>query len=189
MTTISAEKIWKLNGADITDPEGVESITLHLYRKNGDIVKLISNDSERNVFDTTTADGYVPFTIQRQKKSGTDNEYIWPTLAISDLPKYWVDETDSAKTVKEYSYYFVEDLTSLTDWSVTYDNGSGEPSTQGNSRDTTGGIITITNSKYTTSLPHTGGIGTGVIYGTGAGLMLLAVLGFILRKKAGKDID
>ena len=49
------------------------------------------------------------------------------------------------------------------------------------------GKITVTNSKWSVSLPATGGVGTGIVYGAGAALMLLAVLGLILLNRKRTD--
>ena len=48
---------------------------------------------------------------------------------------------------------------------------------------------TIENRLITVSLPATGGRGTTTIYIAGAALLLQAILGFILRRKAMKEID
>lgn len=188
VTTISATKIWMLNGTATTDPGDIESITLHLHRKNGG-VKLISDDRTFTEYDSKDDASYKPFKITRTLKTGTEDQYEWPTLNIENLPKYYVDEdeSDSAKKVKQYTYYFIEDGTNLTGWSATYDNADGAPSTQGNAKETAEGEIRITNSKFTVSLPATGGMGTGIVYGAGAALMLLAVLGLILLNRKRTD--
>ena len=48
---------------------------------------------------------------------------------------------------------------------------------------------TIENRLITVSLPATGGRGTTTIYIAGAALVLQAILGFILLRKARKEID
>ena len=50
------------------------------------------------------------------------------------------------------------------------------------------GDITLTNrERINVSLPSTGGVGTGVVYGAGAAVILLALLGLVLmNRKRGR---
>ena len=67
------------------------------------------------------------------------------------------------------------------------DSSTGTP--QGN--DATvhgGGTLTVVNSKSYVALPATGGVGTGVIYAAGAGLLALALAWWLARMRK-RDYD
>ena len=182
ITRVSVTKVWKLNGIEVDNPDDVvESITVDLKRTAGNEVKFIGWHNLED-YSAATEEGYVPVTITRTPKEG--GGYEWPKVTIENLPKYYLDDSGA---VQSYTYHFVE--RDVTGWSATYkkQGSADDPLPTGSSVTIDGGESIITNSKFTVSLPATGGMGTGVVYGAGAALLLLAVLGLILLNRKRTD--
>ena len=182
-TSIHVVKQWFENEHQVDNPtfDPLTSITIQLWRKNG------------------TAEQLDTYTLERQEVTpATDPPtYTW-AWDIEHLQKsYW--DSDAQK-LKDYIYYVVE--VPASGWSVSYSNDveaapagdggdEGEPvvqppvtpaansSTGESAAVLGGGTITLRNSKYSVSLPSTGGAGTNAIYAAGAGLLALAAIWFI----------
>ncbi len=164
---ITVRKVWTLNGSPVTgtpkafDGRDITSISFDLYQKTGG--------------GTATGDKQGTYTV--------DADHGW-TVTIPDLPKYVMDNG----TLKGLSYYLDE----IQDEKLAHYNttiaitGTTTPVNAVQSLTETADV-TITNSLFTVSLPATGGVGTGVVYGAGAALMLLAVLGLVLRSRKRSD--
>ena len=71
---------------------------------------------------------------------------------------------------------------------VLYKAGKGEGNSSGSANTVTGGgELTVVNSRSNIALPATGGMGTGVVYAGGAGLVLLALAGWLLASRKRRD--
>ena len=147
ITQITVTKTWKLNGTVITEPDDIESITLHLNRTNGG-VKYIGNDEAHTAYASKEETGYRPFTITRVVNGdGEQRTVTWPTLKVSNLPKYYQD----GDTVKAYTYFFVEE--EQDGWKASYSVNDGGATTAASAATTTGGRIDIENTKSSVRLP------------------------------------
>lgn len=179
ITKVSVTKKWTLNDVEMTDPGDVNSITVHLYRKNGEDIE-IDSITKQPVESGQTAR---PFTISRTLKSGSESEYEWKTLEVKGLDKYYVE----GSTQKEYEYYFREDA--VTGYNESYKAGSKESAKVGSSATVKGdGTVTITNAKYTVSLPATGGSGTRFYHVFGLAMILFAGAMLLIKRKSGLDL-
>ncbi|MER2143490.1 MAG: LPXTG cell wall anchor domain-containing protein, partial [Eubacteriales bacterium] len=113
------------------------------------------------------------------------------TFTVKDLPEgEFVKVVEGGQTrydYKKYDYSFKE--TAMSGFSVSYRSPADQntpisyDSKQYGIED--GGMIVNTPISYT--LPATGGVGTGVVYGAGAAVILLALLGLVLmNRKRGR---
>ena len=158
---LTVEKKWLLNGTPTIEPK----------KFDGSVISAI----EFNLF---------------QKKPGAlDGTQYGETYTISrdndwkieiDVPKYVWDDTQHKNV--SVSYY-LQETTALDHYNTTITSNSvtvskSDPLSVDSDKD-----VTITNSLYTVALPSTGGVGTGVVYGAGAALILLAVLGLVLMNR------
>jgi LPXTG-motif cell wall-anchored protein len=176
ITQIEVTKTWKLNGTEITEPDEIDHITLHLNRTNGG-VKYIGSDAVHTVYDSMEDSGYASFTIIRVVNGeGEQRTVTWPTLTVSNLPKYYQDGNE----VKPYTYFFVEE--EQDGWKASYSVDGGAP-TSASAATTTGGRIDIENTKSSVSLPSTGGSGTTLYYVLGTLLTLAAVAMMIAKRR------
>ena len=179
LTRIRVTKKWKLNGVDVPStelPQGsdgteIRSITFTLHQYNP-----VTKESKVYTGDPDHSDGKYTITVT-EAGEGSGKTYTWKTLEIKWLPRY-------ASENQKYEYYIIEDAISGHSTTVT----KGDEATVVNAAQRIeDGDIVITNSKFTDSLPATGGVGTGIVYGAGAALMLLAVLGLILLNRKRTD--
>lgn len=178
LTQITVTKTWKLNGTVITEPDEIDHITLHLNRTNGG-VKYIGSDAAHTVYDNTEDSGYAPFTITKVVSGeGEQTTVTWPTLTVSNLPKYYRD----GNQVKAYTYFFVEE--ERDGWKANYSADKQEATTSASAATTTGGTIDIENTKSSVRLPSTGGHGTTLYHVLGTLLALAAVALMIARRRA-----
>jgi LPXTG-motif cell wall-anchored protein len=70
-------------------------------------------------------------------------------------------------------------------YTPTYKKSTGETKTNGEAYALNG--ETVINTPITYTLPATGGVGTGAVYGAGAAVILLALLGLVLmNRKRGR---
>ena len=132
-----------------------------------------------------------------------DNTSLWKvekssspaySMSISGLEKYYRTtekrtiggEEKDVEVVKPYTYYITEVLPD--GWSLK-SILSGE-NVVNSDNGVQGGTITITNYKYSVSLPSTGGPGTTGLYIVGSILTLLALVLLITKKRTdGQGID
>ena len=183
-TELYVIKKWSLNGADPTadTDDRITGISFYLYRKAGSVSEIVDSETltgKSEKFNAeTNPSGAHPFTITRQKVSGS-NTYEWKTHIERLVRKcgtvdytYWIQE------VNVPGYATTPQITLTDEKGAVVNSGTPAPA---------GSTIVITNSKFTVSLPATGGVGTGVIYGAGAALLLLAVLGLILLNRKRTD--
>ena len=127
---------------------------------NGDIT--LPNGSTVNKPDLNTEEGRAAYIAAWS--------YTW-----ADLPLY------DSSTAKKYVYMVDE---AVDNDMYTRETGNSQYLT-GVNGDTTQQFTNIEKSPV--ALPSTGGVGTGVIYGAGAALLLLAVLGLILLNRKRTD--
>ena len=181
LTGLTVEKKWEFNGSPAQEKDiDVDKIYFHLYRKNGEIREI--NASGKAV-DTAIED--------------TDTENLWKvekgdgswTAAVNGLDKYYVatkltgepgNETE-VDVVKPYKYHIVEVIPA--GWSVK-SILTAENAVVDSENGVDGGTIYITNSKYSVSLPATGGLGTSLFYALGSILTLLATVLLITKKRS-----
>ena len=74
-------------------------------------------------------------------------------------------------------------------WTVVYskeENGTYDP-TANTKAIVGGGNFYMKNSRYTAQLPATGGVGTTAVYVGGSGLLLLAILGWLLSARKRRE--
>ena len=126
---------------------------------------------------TRTVDGVAesekPFSSNPGEAGYADEYDAAMSYTWQNLPK-----TNPEGTM-QYGYRVTE-----TEFTFGYHQASNDKS----EHFTESGEQEINNVKFSTvSLPATGGVGTGVIYGAGAALVLLAVLGLILTKRKRTD--
>ena len=119
------------------------------------------------------------FTNIRLNRKGTGNDFIY---TVSNLPKYGSMTDNGTVRVGEWKYRVKEAQVSGYNAPVYLTSEHGATNNQF-AED--GGIIQ--NYMITVALPATGGMGTGVVYGAGAALLLLAVLGLILLNRKRTD--
>jgi LPXTG-motif cell wall-anchored protein len=102
---------------------------------------------------------------------------------VTGLPKYGSMEDNGQKRYGEWKYRVSEAKVNGYNEPV-YLKSDGIPK-QGTSYAEDG--ERIKNVLITVSLPSTGGVGTGVVYGAGAAVILLALLGLVLmNRKRGR---
>ncbi len=178
LTHVDIFKQWSLNTADAVDeypgagtpPE----VRVHLWRKGeGGMAVEIDSATGKPVLSNATA---TPYTVPYDGKAGK-----WQ-LHIDGLEKYYGQR-------QPYEYYIVEDPENLQGWTPTrYRANNGNGSNQGSDNTVTGdGELTVVNSKSLVALPATGGVGTNAIYAVGAGLVLLALAGWLLAARKRRD--
>ena len=158
---LTVEKKWLLNGTPTTDPK----------KFDGSVISAID------------------FNLFQKKPGALDGTQYGDTYTISsdngwkieiDVPKYVWDDTQQKNV--SVSYY-LQETTALDHYNTTITSNSvtvskSDPLDVDSDKD-----VTITNSLYTVALPSTGGVGTGVVYGAGAALILLALLGLVLMNR------
>ena len=195
-TSITGQKTWvPYTGGDARKNPVNTTLTLTLTRYT------VSEDENGNKeYDGETTVGTVTISTDADgvitKSDGTNTTTV--TLPGVDKPDYadaytaawsytWNDlPLYGDSTDVRYVYRVTETVTN--DWFFRKD---GENSDYLPKAGTNGGEITtqqFTNiERSPVSLPATGGMGTGIIYGAGAALVLLAVLGMILTKRKRTD--
>ncbi len=175
LTQIHVEKSWYRNDQKTT-VENIEYITVELWRKGTSNERV--NPATVTLPDNCTIDG----TQIRLYRQGESSPYTW-AWDITNLDKYYYVDADRA----EYEYYIVEKDVPAG-WSVTYskDGETYNNATDGNSV-AGDGTFYMKNSTYTVQLPATGGVGTTVVYVAGSGLLLLAILGWLLSARKRRD--
>ena len=159
---LTVEKKWLLNGTPATEPKQFD----------GSVISAIE------------------FNLFQKKKGDVDGTQYGGTYTISsdngwkieiDVPKYVWDDTQQKNVLVSY---YLQETTALDHYNTTITSNSvtvskSDPlSVVDSDKD-----VTITNSLYTVALPSTGGVGTGVVYGAGAALILLALLGLVLMNR------
>ena len=176
LTHVDIFKQWSLNTADAVDEypgAGTPPVVrVHLWRK-GEGGKTVEIDSAtgKPVLSNATATPY-----KLELKDGK-----WQ-LRIDNLDKFYGNR-------QPYEYYIVEDPENLQGWTPTrYRANNGNGSNQGSDNTVTGGgELTVVNSMSQVALPATGGAGTTAIYAAGAGLVLLALAGWLLAARKRRD--
>ena len=114
------------------------------------------------------------------KRDGTGNGFKY---TVTGLPKYGSMEDNGQMQYGEWKYRVSEAKVNGYNEPVYLDS-QGNPK-QGTSYAEDGEIIK--NVLITVSLPATGGVGTGAVYGAGAAVILLALLGLVLmNRKRGR---
>ena len=184
-TKINVAKVWMENGATVTGPTdpSIKSIEVTLYRVKGATMEIIDSVTRRPV----TSGSAKKFTLTTNQsdsedghiKSSDANTWSW---TIDGLEKYYIDNNGD---LKEYEYYIAE--TKVGDYSIaSYSNGT--TTANGDNGNTIkvkeNGTITVTNSKYSVSLPSTGGPGTTGFYVLGSILTLLALVLLVTKKRS-----
>ncbi len=119
------------------------------------------------------------FTNIRLNRKGTGNDF---TYTVSKLPKYGSMTVNGTVRVGEWKYRVRE--AQVSGYNAPVYLTSNHENTNNQYADDNG---IIQNNMITVALPATGGVGTGVVYGAGAALVLLAVLGMILTKRKRTD--
>ena len=188
-TTMKALKLWEQNEQKIDWPEEeVSSITVELTRKkvDNDVTPIDAAFGANGKYTLTVtpnridASPALPEGVEaRIEKKVVDGRYGYD-IVIDGLEYGWLD---SEGNFNEYTYFLKE--TDGGGFNAAYMNADGEDSHGEQARDG----YTIRNHRFSVSLPATGGAGTGVVYAVGAGLMLLAVLGFIWCSRKRTDGD
>lgn len=181
-TWIKVKKVWKENDVEVTAPsDGTRTIEVTLYRTNG-------GQTEIGTYQLTTDK-----TKENELGYIYSDTYEW---TISGLDKYYLNEGE----LTQYQYSIVE--TQPSGWTIAHytDGVTTDETDESKLKEFSSGLdakvypedeITVTNSRWSVSLPATGGPGTGIFYGAGASLMLLAVLGIVLqsrRRERGEGI-
>ena len=115
----------------------------------------------------------------RLNRTGTGNDF---TYTVRRLPKFGKMTVEGKEYAGEWRYRVKEAQVSGYNAPV-YLTKESETTNFQYAEDY--GIIR--NNLITVALPSTGGMGTGVIYGAGAALLLLAVLGLILLNRKRTD--
>ena len=185
-TYLDVIKLWSLNGAPATadTDDDIDEISFYLYRSDNKVIDSATKQAKDYKKDTEHTDGAEPFTITRD---GTKGSGEWK-LQIAGLEKtdssgtpytYWIQEV----TVPGYS---TTPSITMVSGGNTVNVGPGEGKQTAPAEST----ITITNSKYSVSLPSTGGPGTTMFYIVGSILTLLALVLLITKKRTeGQGID
>jgi len=185
-TSITGQKTWKPFTSDQGERKNPVNTTLTLtltrYIVNGS-----SNDKDDTFGDhqvriSAGANGDITLpdgrTVNKPDLNTEEGRaaYIaaW-SYTWADLPLY------DSSTAKKYVYMVDE---AVDNDMYTRETGNSQYLT-GVNGDTTQQFTNIEKSPV--SLPATGGVGTGVIYGAGAALLLLAVLGLILLNRKRTD--
>ena len=183
-TYLDVEKKWSVDGVMTDDPgDGINEISFYLYRKTDSVEEIIDSETKEgktDKYDAQHPEGAHPFTITKTQKPDSSS-YEWK-LHIDGLKK--TDDNGN-----DYTYWITEDqvdgysvaITMVKD-DETVNVGPGTGCEQAPAEST----ITITNSKYSISLPETGGSGT-TLYTLLGGLMVVAAGAVLtLRKKKNK---
>lgn len=187
-TQIVVNKVWVLNDTQTTNPAdiGLTEISFHLYRNNG----TQEIDSNMTIHDPTAGETYPLWKLTSANS--------W-SVTILNLDKYYLDPSDHQ--VKTYKYYVSEADPGYGWHTLSYGSNDAlviDPSTgvvtgtqaassnSGISVVVHGGTVTITNSKYSVSLPATGGIGT-TVYTVGGLALILAALGLLVARRKRED--
>lgn len=163
-------------GGSITWPENVPSITVRVTRRQTG-----SSDEDESF--------RLDYTVYPDTNNDADKAIV--LLDSTDLP-----EGESAPTagkiddssyhylltgLKKYAHddveweYLVRETSDISGFYVTYPAASGAGAAKNGE--------TISNNRIAARLPATGGVGTGVLYAAGIGLLLLAVVGWVLRAR------
>lgn len=179
-TYLDVIKLWSLNGAPATadTDDDIDEISFYLYRSDNKVIDSATKQAKDYKKDTEHTDGAEPFTITRD---GTKGSGEWK-LQIAGLEKtdssgtpytYWIQEV----TVPGYS---TTPSITMVSGGNTVNVGPGEGKQTAPAEST----ITITNSKYSVSLPSTGGPGTTGFYVLGSILTLLALVLLVTKKRS-----
>lgn len=177
LTKISVTKKWKLNGIDVLNtelPQGsdgapITSISFTLYQYDPTATE------ENSIKVYTGHNGTGNYTIiVKEEGEAPNTTYTWETLEIKWLPRY-------ADATHKYEYYIVEDAISGHSSTVTKSDLTTAVNSGARVED---GEIVITNSKYSVSLPSTGGPGTTGFYVLGSILTLLALVLLVTKKRS-----
>ena len=192
-TDITAEKTWKPFTRDLGERKNPVNTTLKLTltrytvseNENGNKVYngetpvgtvTISTDANGTI---TKSDGTntTTVTLPDTSASAYEAEYnaAW-SYTWENLPLY------GSTTDVRYAYRVTETVDNNLFSRKDNENSDYLPKTGLNGEEITTQQFTNVE-KSPVALPATGGVGTGVIYGAGAALLLLAVLGLILRNK------
>ena len=173
-TYLDVEKKWSVDGVVTAGPgEGINEISFYLYRKAKGVEGIVE------IIDSDTMTGMTVKEDAQPFKISSDNEW---KKHIDGLKK--TDDNGN-----DYTYWITEDqvdgysvaITMVKD-DETVNVGPGTGCEQAPAEST----ITITNSKYSISLPETGGPGTA-LYGLLGGLMVVTAGAVLtLRKKKNK---
>ena len=184
LTYVDIVKQWCLNAGDASDeypsgePDTAPTVKVYLRRKT------VGSDDDKIIDADHDEADIQPFTVPYD-----ETEEKW-YLHIPGLEKY--DKNGNA-----YQYYIVEDASNMQGWTpILYkaqnkeELNARETGTGGASTNTvTGeGTLTVVNSMSQVALPATGGVGTGVIYAAGAGLLALALAWWLARMRK-RDYD
>ena len=192
-TSITGQKTWKPYTSDQSERKNPVNTTLTLtltrYTVNGSTYTKDDTFDVHQVSISANAEGKITLpdgkTIDEQHVIAAPDlsteagvalyQEIW-SYTWNNLPLY------GNSTDVKYAYMVNETVTN--DW---FSRQAGEnsgylPDANGN---TTQQFTNVEKSPV--SLPSTGGVGTGVVYGAGAALVLLAVLGMILTKRKRTD--
>ena len=188
MTSITGVKTWKPFTSDQGDHKNpvntALTLTLTRYIVEGNNYIKDNNFDEHKVIITADASGNITRTDQPGTTISapqTEAEYkaAW-SKTWNDLPLF------GNSTSVRYVYRVEESVDN--EWYYHQPDEQIEylPKTGSNGETiTTQQLTNIERSPV--SLPATGGMGTGVVYGAGAALMLLAVLGLILLNRKRTD--
>ena len=104
------------------------------------------------------------------------------SATVTGLPKYGKMTVESTECAGEWKYRVKE--AQVSGYNAPVYLTSNHENTNNQYADDNG---IIQNNMITVALPATGGMGTGVVYGAGAALLLLAVLGLILLNRKRTD--
>ena len=173
-TFLEVIKKWRLNGGEPTadsDDSTISEINFYLWRSDNKVIDKATMTAKANEAEAQ------PFTITKSEivedGQGT-GKYEW-TLRIDGLEKtngntpytYWIEEV----AVPGYSPKIT--LTT-TDGAEVHSTAKAPAESK----------IVITNSKFSISLPSTGGQGTTMFYIIGSVLTLLAAVLLITKKRS-----
>lgn len=185
VTRFDFEKVWKFGNLEQTWPEGVTSITVTLKREPKDG----SGVSAETVQYTVTKESITGtgFTGSTAVFAGSETNYKY---SITDLPKYWENDTDNSKGEWKYSisesqvdgYNLPIYFTAAT---VEGEETEYKSAADGNAIFVEAGAegVRIENHKITVALPSTGGVGTTPYTIAGSLLMAFTALAYIFKKK------
>ena len=190
LISVGVEKNWKDESGNQFRPSGV-SVTLEMKRYSRAVNSAewrgpADEDETHTVVITINATGTgwtrtVDDVAEPEKAFSSNPGGAGYAAEYDDAMSYtWhnLPKTNQDGTV-EYGYRVTE--TECTFGYHQAQNDSSEHFTES-------GVQDINNVKYSTvSLPATGGVGTGVVYGAGAAVILLALLGLVLmNRKRGR---